>query len=134
MGLSEICVGGNNKLVLTLFSLLFKGQNPFSPTLSLSLLPLCFSTAPLLFFCFSPLQTLPPSLPPANCQRLALSDHVLVTSQDTSINTVVSFSCDQGYTLNGDRALACLSTGVWNGTAPSCTAPSASIFFSSYLP
>ncbi|CAI8008780.1 Deleted in malignant brain tumors 1 protein, partial [Geodia barretti] len=67
--------------------------------------------------------TVPSCTAPTNCQRLALSDHVLVTSQDTSINTVVSFSCDQGYTLNGDRALACLSTGVWNGTAPSCTAP-----------
>ena len=36
-------------------------------------------------------------------------------------NSVVSYSCEAGYNLTGSETLACLSNGMWNATAPSCS-------------
>lgn len=30
------------------------------------------------------------------------------------------FTCDTGYTLNGDPSRTCLDTGVWGGSSPMC--------------
>ncbi|CAI8050335.1 Sushi, von Willebrand factor type A, EGF and pentraxin domain-containing protein 1 [Geodia barretti] len=102
---------------------IFRPLCPLSLSFFASLLLFYSSLFPSLLLSSLPSLTNPPSLSPANCPRLALSDHVLVTSQESSVNTVVSFSCEQGYTLNGERALACLSTSAWNASAPSCTKP-----------
>ena len=112
---------------------IFRPLCPLSLSFFASLLLFYSSLFPSLLLSSLPSLTNPPSLSPANCPRLALSDHVLVTSQESSVNTVVSFSCEQGYTLNGERALACLSTSAWNASAPSCTKPSKSGFHLSLL-
>ena len=42
------------------------------------------------------------------------------SGQSYSYNSVVTFSCNTGYTLTGVNSLICLSSGSWNGTAPTC--------------
>ena len=62
-------------------------------------------------------------LSPVNCQKLNLPDNVNVDSNETSQKTVVSFSCNDGYTLSGPSSKLCTSSGVWNNThVPSCVA------------
>ena len=36
------------------------------------------------------------------------------------INTIATFTCDNGYTLTGGSFRACLNDGTWDGTAPTC--------------
>ena len=55
-----------------------------------------------------------------NCPRLTLSNHLRKSSDNTSPNTVVSFSCDEGYTLEGPLFIRCSEDGNWNDTLPSC--------------
>ena len=33
---------------------------------------------------------------------------------------IAEYSCNTGYTLNGNAMRLCNDTGVWDGTAPSC--------------
>ena len=42
------------------------------------------------------------------------------SGQSYSYNSVVTFSCNTGYTLTGANSLICLSSGSWNDTAPTC--------------
>ena len=37
------------------------------------------------------------------------------------------FTCDEGYSLVGQRALHCNNTGAWNGSVPVCLIGSVSI-------
>lgn len=46
-------------------------------------------------------------------------DNGVATGNGTVFNSVVTVSCEDGYTLNGDYVLQCLDGG-WNGSA-SCT-------------
>ena len=34
--------------------------------------------------------------------------------------TTISFTCNSGYTLSGNRAITCLSSGMWDGSSPIC--------------
>ncbi len=36
------------------------------------------------------------------------------------INTIATFTCDNGYTLTGGGSRACLIDGTWSGTALTC--------------
>ncbi len=36
------------------------------------------------------------------------------------VNTVATYTCDTGYTLNGGSTRTCGSDGVWSGLAPTC--------------
>ncbi|CAI8018970.1 hypothetical protein GBAR_LOCUS11451 [Geodia barretti] len=45
-----------------------------------------------------------------------LPDNVNVDSNETSQKAVVSFSCNDGYTLSGPSSMLCTSSGVWNNT------------------
>ncbi len=36
------------------------------------------------------------------------------------INTIATFTCDNGYTLTGGSARACQNDGTWSGSAPTC--------------
>ncbi len=36
------------------------------------------------------------------------------------INTIATFTCDNGYTLTGGSFRACQNDGTWSGTAPTC--------------
>ena len=49
----------------------------------------------------------------------SVSGGVVCYSGD-SVGSVAVYFCDDGYTLEGDSTRECLSTGLWNGTAPHC--------------
>ncbi len=39
---------------------------------------------------------------------------------DILVGTVATYTCNTGYTLNGDTTRVCVSGGNWNGSAPTC--------------
>ena len=42
------------------------------------------------------------------------------SDQTLGLNTVVTYTCDTGYTLNGGTTRTCGRDGVWSGFAPNC--------------
>ena len=38
----------------------------------------------------------------------------------TTYNSVVTYTCDVGYTLQGSNSRTCQSSGLWNGSVPQC--------------
>ena len=48
---------------------------------------------------------------PTNGQRSLFS---------TTYNSVVIYTCDVGYTLQGPKGRACQSNGQWSGSVPQC--------------
>ena len=44
------------------------------------------------------------------------SGHVSYSGNDTTAN----YTCDSGYTLNGNGTRVCQTNGMWSGSAPSC--------------
>ena len=46
------------------------------------------------------------------------------STENRPIGTVTTYSCDTGYTLNGDRIRTCQSDGTWSGSAPTCKSES----------
>ena len=40
---------------------------------------------------------------------------------NTTYNSVVTYTCDAGYTLQGSNSRTCQSSGQWNGSVPQCT-------------
>ncbi len=36
------------------------------------------------------------------------------------INTIATFTCDNGYTLTGGNFRQCLNDGTWSASAPTC--------------
>ena len=42
------------------------------------------------------------------------------SSPSTTYNSVVIYTCDVGYTLQGLRSRKCLHTGQWKGSVPQC--------------
>ena len=49
---------------------------------------------------------------PANGQRSLSS---------TTYNSIVTYTCDVGYTLQGANSRTCQSDGQWSGSVPQCT-------------
>ena len=39
----------------------------------------------------------------------------------TTFESTVTYSCDRGYTLQGDSRLTCMANGQWSGRAPTCS-------------
>ena len=37
-----------------------------------------------------------------------------------TIDSVATYSCDDGYYLKGDSFRVCLENGLWSGSAPQC--------------
>ena len=42
------------------------------------------------------------------------------TKDNRLVNTVATYTCDTGYTLNGGTTRTCGSDGVWSGSDPAC--------------
>ena len=38
----------------------------------------------------------------------------------TTYNSVVTYTCDVGYTLQGSNSRTCQSNGQWSGSVPQC--------------
>ena len=52
---------------------------------------------------------------PANGQKVLEGD---------TFRSTVRYSCDEGYTLRGDRTRVCHSSGEWTGELPRCESES----------
>ena len=39
----------------------------------------------------------------------------------TTYNSVVTYTCDVGYTLQGSNSRTCQSSGLWSGSVPQCS-------------
>ena len=63
-----------------------------------------------------------PTEPPTTCPILtALSNGMISYNMGTIlVDTVATYTCDTGYTLNGGSTRTCGSDGVWSGSDPTC--------------
>ena len=43
-----------------------------------------------------------------------------VMFNDTTFDSVATYSCDPTYALNGNATRRCLADGTWSGNMPSC--------------
>ena len=64
----------------------------------------------------------------ASCPTPSVPTNGQITSSTPPTNgqlyqsgSVVRFSCNSGYTLNGATSVTCQSTGNWNSAFPTCT-------------
>ncbi len=67
----------------------------------------------------------PTAAPPTTCSDLiALTNGMISYNMGTAslrpVNTVTTYTCNPGYTLNGDTTRTCESNGVWSGSYPVC--------------
>ena len=61
------------------------------------------------------------SYPTVVCPSLSLTNGMISYSDPTlGVGSVVTYSCDTGYTLNGVMTRTCQSGGTWSGSAPTC--------------
>ncbi|KAG8436498.1 hypothetical protein GDO86_007555, partial [Hymenochirus boettgeri] len=58
------------------------------------------------------------------CQSLIRPEHASMECEDDyeefQYNSVCSFSCREGFSLNGSRSLQCMSSGTWSSEIPKC--------------
>lgn len=59
---------------------------------------------------------------PKQCPNLSAPENgkILTLQENYHYNDVITFNCDFGYVLHGQRSLVCGSNGLWNGTTPQC--------------
>ncbi len=67
----------------------------------------------------------PPTEPPTTCPGLTVSANGMIsynmgTASLRPMDTVATYTCVTGYTLNGGTTRTCGSDGVWSGSAPTC--------------
>ena len=56
-----------------------------------------------------------------DCGSLNNPDHGTVSLTTTVYNSVATYSCDIGYSLDGDDERRCLENKQWSGTPPTCS-------------
>ncbi|XP_064386408.1 uncharacterized protein LOC135334957 isoform X2 [Halichondria panicea] len=67
-----------------------------------------------------------PTNPPPTCSDLIALTNGMISynmgpaSSPRPVNTVATYTCDTGYTLDGGTTRTCGSSGVWSGSAPTC--------------
>ncbi len=66
-----------------------------------------------------------PTEPPTTCPDLTLPGNGMIsynmgTFSPRPVDTVATYTCTTGYTLNGGSTRTCGSDGVWSGFAPDC--------------
>ncbi|KAL4230224.1 Sushi [Mactra antiquata] len=54
------------------------------------------------------------------CDTLATSSGVKVTLATDGLTTIATYTCSEGFSLNGEASVACRNDGTWNTTVPSC--------------
>ena len=67
----------------------------------------------------------PTAAPSTTCSDLTKPTNGMIaynieTNSLRPVDTVATYTCDTGYTLNGDTTRACESGGMWSGSAPVC--------------
>ncbi|XP_064386661.1 sushi, von Willebrand factor type A, EGF and pentraxin domain-containing protein 1-like [Halichondria panicea] len=63
--------------------------------------------------------------PPITCSDLINPTNGTIgydmgTASSRPVYTVATYTCDTGYTLNGDTTRTCRSDGIWSGSSPVC--------------
>ena len=61
--------------------------------------------------CISEITCEPPYVPKNGAARIKKQSH---------FGTIVTFTCDPGYILEGSRSIRCQADESWNGTEPTC--------------
>ena len=54
------------------------------------------------------------------CPLLPVPVSGTIDLTDTTVGSVASYSCDDGYDLVGDMMRVCQSDGMWSGDDPQC--------------
>ncbi|XP_071821516.1 protein lev-9-like isoform X3 [Apostichopus japonicus] len=62
-----------------------------------------------------------PSCNPVKCPMLDAPEDGRKDGSGTGYNDRVEFSCDQGFSLNGESVLTCQGDGTWSADVPECT-------------
>ncbi|XP_078667428.1 sushi, von Willebrand factor type A, EGF and pentraxin domain-containing protein 1-like [Branchiostoma floridae x Branchiostoma belcheri] len=62
-----------------------------------------------------------PTCTPMQCQSLTVPTNGALSTTATSYQTVVNFTCNTGYVLNGTTNTTCQADGTWSTTEPTCT-------------
>ncbi|XP_071811627.1 uncharacterized protein [Apostichopus japonicus] len=62
-----------------------------------------------------------PSCNPVKCPMLDAPEEGRKDGSGTGYNDRVEFSCDQGFSLNGESVLTCQGDGTWSADVPECT-------------
>ncbi len=62
---------------------------------------------------------------PTTCPDLIASTSGMIiysgeTTNNRLVNTIATYTCDNGYTLTGGSFRVCQRDGTWDGTAPTC--------------
>ncbi|KAI1891469.1 hypothetical protein AGOR_G00144140 [Albula goreensis] len=69
-----------------------------------------------------------PTCTAITCESPEQGDHLVMkcshSSDNLKLNSSCSFSCDEGFDLQGSETLTCNSSGNWTGEVPSCQAQS----------
>lgn len=61
-----------------------------------------------------------PSCVPAECETPPSPDHGWVNVTDTSLGSMVRYSCEEGFELDGEPVRQCVSGRLWSNDAPVC--------------
>lgn len=61
-----------------------------------------------------------PSCVPAECETPSNPDHGWLNVTDTSVGSIVKYSCEEGYVLEGEPVRECVSGRLWTNDAPIC--------------
>ncbi|XP_064386377.1 sushi, von Willebrand factor type A, EGF and pentraxin domain-containing protein 1-like isoform X2 [Halichondria panicea] len=68
----------------------------------------------------------PTDPPPTTCSDLIAPTNGMIgynnmgTASQRPVNTMATYTCNPGYTLNGGSTRTCGSDGLWSGSAPTC--------------
>ena len=55
-----------------------------------------------------------------DCGSLTNPINGRVMIDGTVVNSMATYTCNKGYTLNGDDTRICLGIGFWSGSEPTC--------------
>ena len=55
-----------------------------------------------------------------DCDNPGIPENGQAQYSTTTYNSVVTYTCDVGYTLEGSNSRTCQSDGQWNGSVPQC--------------
>ncbi|XP_067379775.1 sushi, von Willebrand factor type A, EGF and pentraxin domain-containing protein 1 isoform X2 [Channa argus] len=61
-----------------------------------------------------------PSCVPAECETPPNPEHGWVNVNDTSVGSMVRYTCENGYELEGEHMRQCVSGQLWSNDAPVC--------------
>ena len=54
-----------------------------------------------------------------NCEKLTAPSSGTVDNDETTLGSVATYKCNEGFALDGEDTRTCIEGG-WSGTAPTC--------------